>query len=94
MRELERLAKELHEPRYAGKTILVCWHHGNLPELAGKLGVKEPKNWKDATCFNDVQRRSFSSGLVATPTFEQIVKLVLCCGHTGFSSCRGYSAVR
>src|SRR5262245_16200988 len=32
-----KLATELRERKYAGKTVLVCWHHGNLPELAGKL---------------------------------------------------------
>jgi broad specificity phosphatase PhoE len=44
-----RLAKELlTNPRYEGKTVLVCWHHGHLPELARKLGVaKVPEKWKD-----------------------------------------------
>ena len=26
-------------PKYEGKTVLICWHHGTLPELAAKLGV-------------------------------------------------------
>ena len=46
--DFARLAAEiLGDPKYAGKTILICWHHGNLPGLAGKLGGTEaPTHWK------------------------------------------------
>jgi hypothetical protein len=38
----------LRTPGYAGKTVLVCWTHSSLPQLAGALGVKpRPHNWKD-----------------------------------------------
>jgi len=33
------LAKEL-ETRPHGKTILICWHHGQIPELVHDLGAK------------------------------------------------------
>jgi broad specificity phosphatase PhoE len=44
------LAGELRtKPRYAGATVLVCWHHGTIPELATKLGaVGVPDRWKDS----------------------------------------------
>ncbi len=44
-----KLAKELlSDPRYAGKTVLVCWHQGNLPELATAFGASGvPGNWRD-----------------------------------------------
>src|SRR5215218_6807327 len=44
------LAEELYtNPKYAGKTVLICWHHGNLPELAAALGAGGvPDKWKDA----------------------------------------------
>ena len=33
-----KLADELfHDPKYAGKTILLCWRHHMIPELAGLL---------------------------------------------------------
>jgi hypothetical protein len=38
----------LGTPGYAGKTVLVCWTHSSLAQLAGALGVKpRPHNWKD-----------------------------------------------
>jgi broad specificity phosphatase PhoE len=36
------------EPKYAGKTILICWRHGVLPELARKLkATNAPTKWGD-----------------------------------------------
>ena len=33
--DADRLAKELlATPKYAGKTILICWQHGGIPQLA------------------------------------------------------------
>lgn len=29
----------LRQPTYTGATVLVCWHHGHLPDLAEALGV-------------------------------------------------------
>jgi broad specificity phosphatase PhoE len=45
------LARELLERRkYAGKTVLVVWHHGSIPELARALRAKDaPRSWKDST---------------------------------------------
>jgi len=45
-----KLAAELlTNPRYAGKTVLVCWHHGTIPELSKKLKVEDvPDHWKDS----------------------------------------------
>jgi len=52
-----RLAKELlSDSKYAGRTVLVCWHHGTIPELAKKLGAADaPAHWKDAV-FDRVWR--------------------------------------
>ena len=36
------LAAELTKPKYDGKTVLICWHHGKIPELLHSLGV-DPK---------------------------------------------------
>jgi hypothetical protein len=35
--------------KYAGKTILVSWHHGEIVALAKALGVESPPEWKDHT---------------------------------------------
>jgi hypothetical protein len=44
------LAEELYtNPKYEGKTVLICWHHGTLPEFAVMLGATGvPDRWKDA----------------------------------------------
>src|SRR5262249_29096526 len=46
--DFAKLAHELlHKPKYADKTILVCWHHGLLPALAAQLKAKDlPETWK------------------------------------------------
>jgi broad specificity phosphatase PhoE len=37
-------------PKYEGKTLLISWRHGMLPELAKALGAADaPKDWKDET---------------------------------------------
>lgn len=37
----------LSDERYAGKVVLVCWHHGSIPKLARALGVPNPPKWPD-----------------------------------------------
>lgn len=40
----------LTDPRYNNKTILICWHHGKIPQLAEDLGVTPPQNpWPSGT---------------------------------------------
>jgi hypothetical protein len=39
-------------PKYAGKLVLICWHHGNIPALTSALGGSPPfKPWP-ATVFD------------------------------------------
>ncbi len=55
-----RLARRLLTG-FAGKTILVCWHHGNLPAFAAALGVKNPPSpWPD-TQFDRLWKISFGA---------------------------------
>jgi hypothetical protein len=56
------LATELLSGRYAGKVVLVCWHHGSLPEFAKALGATPPYDkWPD-TQFDRVWRIDYSGG--------------------------------
>ena len=56
------LAKELLSGKYAGKVVLVAWHHGKLPEFAEALGAKPPyKPWPD-TQFDRVWRIDYRDG--------------------------------
>jgi broad specificity phosphatase PhoE len=44
---------------YAGKTILIVWHHGRIPALCGALGAKEsPGKWP-GTAFNLVWKLTY-----------------------------------
>jgi len=55
------LARDLlTDARYAGKVVLVCWHHGSLPKLARALGVKNPPKWPD-TQFDRVWMIDFKN---------------------------------
>jgi hypothetical protein len=47
-KDFAALAKHiLANPAYAGKTVIICWNHEEIPELAAALGVTpEPPKWK------------------------------------------------
>jgi phosphohistidine phosphatase SixA len=53
--EYAELAKSvLTDPKYSGKTVMIAWHHGKIPELAKALGVSDvPDKW-DPNVFDRV----------------------------------------
>ena len=52
----------LANPAYAGKTVLICWNHEEIPQLAAALGVTpEPPKWKGSV-FNRVYVISYHAG--------------------------------
>jgi len=56
------LAAELLSGRYAGKVVLVSWHHGKIPELAAALGATPPYNpWPDDQ-FDRIWRIDYVNG--------------------------------
>jgi phosphohistidine phosphatase SixA len=61
--DFAKLAKELlSNPRYAKKTVLICWHHGNIPELAQALKATDvPDKWKDPV-FDRVWTIAYGAG--------------------------------
>jgi phosphohistidine phosphatase SixA len=38
----------LQDHSSTGAHVLICWHHGTLPELAGALGVANPPKWPES----------------------------------------------
>ena len=61
-KEFATLATELLSGKYAGKIVLVCWHHGSIPEFARALGVTPPyEKWPD-TQFDRVWRIDYAGG--------------------------------
>jgi hypothetical protein len=56
------LATDLLSGKYAGKVVLVSWHHGRIPQLAAALGVKPPyEKWPDEQ-FDRVWRIDWQGG--------------------------------
>jgi hypothetical protein len=53
---------------YAGKTILICWNHEKIPQLAKALGVRpEPPQWEDDV-YDRVYVISYPQGKSALKT--------------------------
>ena len=43
-------ASVMNNPAYRGKTVIVCWTHHDIAQLAGALGVRpQPDHWKEKT---------------------------------------------
>jgi broad specificity phosphatase PhoE len=63
--DFQMLAADLlTNPRFAGKVVLVCWHHGTIPELARKLGAEDvPEHWKEQV-FDAIWVLTYEDGKV------------------------------
>jgi hypothetical protein len=46
--ETGALARQVVSGKYAGKVVLICWHHGEIPHLAQAFGVADaPRKWDE-----------------------------------------------
>jgi hypothetical protein len=58
----------LANPAYAGKTVLICWNHEEIPQLAAALGVTpQPPKWK-ASVFDLVYVIAYHDGRAVLTT--------------------------
>jgi hypothetical protein len=58
------LASALLSGKYAGKVVLVVWHHGKIPQLATALGAKPPcKPWPEQQ-YDRIWRIDYVDGKV------------------------------
>ncbi len=55
------LAKQLLGGQFAGKIVLVSWHHGKIPDLTTALGATPPYKWPDAQ-FDRIWRIDYKDG--------------------------------
>jgi hypothetical protein len=62
----------LTNSKYAGKVVLVCWHHGNIPNLAAALGVANPPAWPGVV-FDRVWAISYSDGTASLANDAQML---------------------
>jgi hypothetical protein len=70
-RNYDKLAKQiLANSAFAGKTVLICWTHDEIPKLAAALGVKpRPSKWKESV-FDRVYVLSYQNGTPTLSTFR------------------------
>jgi broad specificity phosphatase PhoE len=66
-----QLATELlTKQRYAGKTVLVCWHHEKIPNLARKLKAEDVLDWRDEV-FDRVWVITYKDGMGELKKYHQ-----------------------
>jgi hypothetical protein len=58
------LAAALLSGKYAGKVVLVVWHHGKIPQLASALGAKPPYSPWPETQYDRIWRIDYANGKV------------------------------
>jgi hypothetical protein len=61
-KEFATLAKDLLSGKYAGKVVLLAWHHGSLPAFARALGATPPYDPWPETQFDRVWRIDYRDG--------------------------------
>jgi hypothetical protein len=62
----------LNEFAFAGKIVLICWHHGNIPAVAKALGVAKPPKW-DGKVFDRVWQITFPKGKASLQDSPQML---------------------
>ena len=60
----------LHDLAFAGKVVLICWHHGKIPDIAKALGISQPPKW-DGKAFDRVWQITFPRGKAALVDLPQ-----------------------
>ena len=54
-------------PKYAGKTVLISWHHGKIPEVAHAFkATQAPTKWNGSEVFDRVWQISYDGQGAAT----------------------------
>jgi len=62
----------LTDSKYAGQVVLLCWHHGNIPNLATALGVSNPPAWPGSV-FDRVWVISYANGTASLANDAQML---------------------
>lgn len=63
------------DPQYDGKTVVVCWHHGKIPELAQDLGVTPPQDPWPSNTFDRIWQVDYAPD--GTPSIQNLPQHVL-----------------
>ena len=57
---------------FPGQIVLICWHHGKIPEIAKALGIAKPPKW-DGKLFDRVWEITFPKGKAALKDLPQML---------------------
>lgn len=60
-----------HQP-FAGKIVLICWHHAKIPAIAKALGIAKPPKW-DAKVFDRVWQITYAKGKASLQDLPQML---------------------
>jgi broad specificity phosphatase PhoE len=67
-KELPQLVDEVLSGRLAGKDILICWHHEEIPHLTKSLGVNLTRSYKWPDVYDRIWVVTYLKD--GTPSFE------------------------
>lgn len=72
-KDIEKMTNAiLTENQFVGKVVLICWHHGQIPDVAKALGIKRPPKW-DGKVFDRVWRITFPKGKAQLEDLPQML---------------------
>ena len=67
------IAQEILSGKYAGKVVVICWHHGEIATLAQALGLPAQARWHDDV-FNQIWQITYPQ---ASPTLTVVPENLL-----------------
>jgi phosphohistidine phosphatase SixA len=71
--DFKKLATMLLKPKYANKTVVVCWHHGKIPDLIKAIGAKSPyEKWPEEV-FDRIIEIDFVGDLAVSNKPQKLV---------------------
>jgi len=62
----------LNHLAFAGKIVLICWHHARIPAIAKALGIAKPPKW-DGKVFDRVWQITFPKGKATLRDLPQML---------------------
>jgi hypothetical protein len=62
----------LHDVTFAGKIVLICWHHGKIPDVAKLWALRSRRNGT-ARCFDRVWQITFPKGKATLADLPQML---------------------
>jgi hypothetical protein len=62
----------LNDFAFAGKIVLICWHHGKIPDVAKALGVSKPPKW-NGKVFDRVWQITYPKGQASLNDLPQML---------------------